>query len=363
MVRLCHRYYELAVHPSLATILLCALTAYGVVSIMWTDQFSWFEKIVSYTILIVVYCSWINSRHRRDQRAAQSQRNARAREIAEGLSLKRTPPPVFTLYLRPFSSTDRLATQGGHSPYPDHVDLETIMARSLRRTAPLIALGSPRDIAEGAGRVGSSEAEWFDRFQTLAQAAKLIVMIPSAQAGTIREMKFLVEHHLLSRTVFVMPEDVTRELPELARLSYEDTTIMPGRSVESNPEAHRTNYRAAWLQAVESAGRCGLTLPPYAPMGALFNLGMSGMLNRAVPLCLILMRPRRRPLLIGVALDYLQNVMEHHEMLECFVASAQKDARTRAVALHEGAALFSRWNNDAVSRRWATQAESVHRTR
>jgi hypothetical protein len=83
-------------------------------------------------------------------------------------------------------------------------------------------------------------------------------MLPSAQPGTLWELEWIARHRLLERTLLIMPE-----------------TPGPDGRIE-----------AEWSRAVLAAQTVGVTLPKYAPAGALLRLGSDGTVVEQLPLTL-----------------------------------------------------------------------------
>jgi hypothetical protein len=123
------------------------------------------------------------------------------------------PPSGFSLYLRPFLTTDRLPTQvlpsehrAGFDGRAEHLDLETILHRALDKRCELVGLGKPTDIADGAARVVVDPENWQAVVKRMMSEAAFIMLVPSAQPGTLWEVAELQRGGHLTKTIFVMPE-------------------------------------------------------------------------------------------------------------------------------------------------------------
>lgn len=224
---------------------------------------------------------------RRDVRRTQERRDRRAREIAAAVIAAR--PPRFALYLRAFGTTRRLISQptgggvGSGDSFPVHLDLETVVHSALWREMPLIAAGRPGDIGSGAGRVVLTDDGWQSGVAALAHAAELVVIIPSANPGTLWEMNWLREHGKLDQTIFVMPE-----FPKDPQMRYSVNPFLGSGFVRRYDSAeHYLDHARDWDAAVEAAATIGLALPPYRYEGALFRLDRSGHVRVVRPLSLI----------------------------------------------------------------------------
>jgi hypothetical protein len=143
---------------------------------------------------------------------------ARRDELAS--QLVDNPGEECFLYLRPFSSTGRVAITIGverwHFRPPhkskgktyvdgEHVDLETELARALAGCGELVALGHPGEHV-GAGRVRVEESEWQSTFARLAANAIAIFVVPGTSAGTQYELDQLwADPALRDKTFLILP--------------------------------------------------------------------------------------------------------------------------------------------------------------
>lgn len=144
------------------------------------------------------------------------------------LRLSHQPDGQFTLYLRPFSSTNRLPFEiEDYAPCNPLVqfiwhyfieiaeavaivrleDMETFLAKAWDQTTPLIAIGRPGEHF-GAGRTSVSDALWQERVRQLANRASLIMMVPGETEGTQWEMRTVLEPEFRSKTVWIMPRGI-----------------------------------------------------------------------------------------------------------------------------------------------------------
>jgi hypothetical protein len=145
-----------------------------------------------------------NAAVRADQRRVQRRRDAVAAEILRSVRAAAKDLPRFALFLRPFASADHLPAQPLPSErltpsegFPRHLDVESLLARALRKECPLIALGREGDIQEGAGRITVADDEWRDAIAQLGARAAFQLILPSTHPGTLWELERLVrEEHL-----------------------------------------------------------------------------------------------------------------------------------------------------------------------
>jgi hypothetical protein len=194
------------------------------------------------------------------QRSAQRRRDSRAAALVRGLldedgSRQRTP---YVLYLRPFSTTGRLAVSNPKPRWlplvPSYfareatLEFETVLAEALEPDLSLVALGRPGEHV-GAGRIAVSDDRWRHVFARLVKDARWIVLIPSDHGETRWEVRELVGHDYLRKTIFLMPP-----------------TLRPGG----------IDVAAEWTDARAGLVADGVQLPPYTGAGQLFRLGSQG---------------------------------------------------------------------------------------
>ncbi|MEU5259719.1 hypothetical protein [Amycolatopsis sp. NPDC021455] len=211
-------------------------------------------------LIIRALMSWEN-------RARQRSRDRRAGLIVERvLDRPEGKPPRFSLYLRPFTTADRLGTaevgavvqfEGRMGVVNIQTDFEALLAVALPASRPLIAAGRPDVLLTaatdqqdgewapdipGIGKFPCTEADWRSRVTAAARAAELIVVIPLDFPGTRWELQWLKENGFLAKCVFLMP--ATRQ---------------------GSPD-----YTKPWRSARAALSATGVTLPDYSPEGALF---------------------------------------------------------------------------------------------
>ncbi len=150
----------------------------------------------------------------------QRGRDVTADQVWSALKTGRPPPHPFTLYLRPFASTDHIGTEverfvrmrpvaGGPTILAmgsDRLEFESILERALRPIGPLVALGAPLEHM-GAGRIRVDDSQWQDAIERLMEAARLIVLLPSSRPGTTWEVRTLLSAGRLAKTIVVDPPD------------------------------------------------------------------------------------------------------------------------------------------------------------
>lgn len=177
----------------------------------------------------------------------QKSKDKRAQNKLDNIKNNKNFMAEFALYLRGFSWENKLTTQnmelGGGFPSqtPTHIDLETIIVRSLE---PLetVAVGNPSDVF-GAGKILTTDANWQDVVADLAEAAEVIIFIPASSKGTIWEAEELVTSKHLEKCIFVMPMSPTESL----------------------------SYHNEWRKTQNLLKKRGLSLPNYQSGGSLFR--------------------------------------------------------------------------------------------
>ncbi len=180
----------------------------------------------------------------------QIEKDRLAREISKVLYAEdfkgKKLPPDFALYLRAFMTTNKLIMNG--------LDLETVLAYSIAPVLPVIALGQPGEHL-GAGRIQTSDEHWQEEIKRLFEKAKIIIIIPSHREGTLWEINNLKQSNYLSKTIFIMPPEMT---------------------------FYGKPYSKTWNRAVKAAARHGVFLPTHFSKGLVFKLDKDGhMLSHA----------------------------------------------------------------------------------
>ncbi len=192
----------------------------------------------------------------------QRGRDLEAAKIYSALRAGRPSPRPFTLYLRPFASTDEIGTDhdrlvpmrpvaGGPSVLAlatDRLEFEAEVEKALRPIGPLLALGQPLEHM-GAGRIRVDDDEWRAAVARLMDAATLIVLLPSSRPGTTWEVKTLLSGGRLVKTIVVDPPD---------ELGVPDSDYDPSEE---------------WAEVRRAFAAEGFTLPPDDPEGLLLYFG------------------------------------------------------------------------------------------
>lgn len=147
----------------------------------------------------------------------QRARDAYAQSVADALFEGGEPRP-FTLYLRPFASTDLFdarafaalplgvgAEAGGMFVAPrERFEMEGSLARAIDDVAPLVTLGLPLEHI-GAGRIPVAEGRWRALVGKLIERADMILLLPSSRDGTLWEVEQILESRAVGKTVVVDP--------------------------------------------------------------------------------------------------------------------------------------------------------------
>lgn len=236
----------------------------------------------------------------RDIQRNQDRRDVQADRIVQA------PDGRFALYLRAFSTTGRLASQ----PYvhdqdqsltngspPEHLDAEQVMRLALDRRLPLIAAGRPDDLRGGAGRLVLPSENWRPIVAELARRAELVLIMPSANPGTLWEMRWLRQYRRFEGTVFLMPEQQNDDGIQRTTNMYLGKPIV----YSWDTERYFRDHAADWAEAVTAAAEAGISLPPYRFDGAMFTLNEDGTVRKLVGLDLMNRFRRVRRLRAGLA--------------------------------------------------------------
>jgi hypothetical protein len=293
-----------------------------------------------------------NAAVRRDARREQHRRDVFASAILADVRASVAHVRPFALYLRPFASTERLPAQPIGSladmgaPFA-HLDVEALLTRALRKDCPLIALGLAGAVKEGAGRATVAEGEWRDDVLRLEKRAVFDLIVPSAHLGTLWELDLLVREGQLNRTLFVMPEQ-PREITPGAWVSTEDDRFFDAGVRRHNPEQHVYDIACDWAAVAAQMQSRGVTLPPYAPAGALFVLDpCSGSLARSAPLALSSLT--RRAWYLRTAVRYLGLIPDPTrgavDVLDAFAKAVSHRGHTLEHALILAVDLYLTWSD------------------
>ena len=118
----------------------------------------------------------------------------------------------FILYLRSFDSTDQVkktVTRGSSSSNGSSssttYELEDQLLKASKALGQFVALGQSLETT-GAGRIKTSDEEWQKSADALMQAAKLIVMMPVTNPGTLWEVNKILNENMMPKTVFLNAE-------------------------------------------------------------------------------------------------------------------------------------------------------------
>lgn len=195
-------------------------------------------------------------------------RNREAERLLQDTMKGNNKNKPFTLYLRPFRATGTLDTQSG----AEALDLETILSKAV---APrqFIALGSTREInTVGAGRIYTSNENWWTTFQSLATKASTIFLIPSLNEGTSREINWLFQQNMFAKTIIIMPPMPKEGGWQANVYSSSTVQIKEDRTVDQEP---------VWQAIQQSlAKEPGIQLPDYNPDGMLIKIDNRGKVER-----------------------------------------------------------------------------------
>jgi hypothetical protein len=189
--------------------------------------------------------------------------------------------PTFSLYLRPFASTNELPVQFDHGRniiFSERIDLESILRRSVRPRL-FVAIGrTDDDIIGGAGRIESAD-DWQMRVADLIQRADSIFVLPSHHEGTLWEIAWLVTHHRLAHCMWIMPECVFRKGMQLVVTAFSINWFQ-----SDGNQAAVDAAKKEWSLAREAVRAYGVHLPAYQEEGLLFTMNGAGQVVASEPL-------------------------------------------------------------------------------
>jgi hypothetical protein len=192
--------------------------------------------------------------------SGQHARDLEAQDLLARLKRGEQPGRPFTLYLRPFQTTDQIAKEdvapqfaamrgSAFSFTSQRYELEQQIEHATRRIGPLVALGQPMEHV-GAGRILVGDTEWRDAVELLTQAASLIVLLPSSRPGTRWEVERILDSDLVHKTVMIDPPN--------------------------EPERRGRRYRqeAEWGQVRAAFASRGYEMPSDSHTGAMVFFGV-----------------------------------------------------------------------------------------
>lgn len=185
------------------------------------------------------------------QKKHQRLRNCRASKIM--ISLKKMPKPVYSLYLRAFSTTGMMQQSIASHQFEEwggqtdmFLDFEAVLAKAVEIFAPLVKLGTS-DKNVGAGVIRCNDSDWQEKLKLLAQESNFIFVLPSYSYGTMWEIQWVLKNGLIEKCFFVMPRD--------------DYSI---------------NWAEEWEIISSEILKIGLRLPAYQPCGMIFIMNKEG---------------------------------------------------------------------------------------
>ncbi|SEL76918.1 Ankyrin repeat [Colwellia chukchiensis] len=180
----------------------------------------------------------------------QQSRDKKAHDIVESISAGDTADPVdFAVYLRPFKSTGKLHNK------QTGIEIETALALVFPDELPIISLGEPGEHI-GTCRVKTDEEKWQAIVATMLLKAKLIILLPSMNEGTLWEINHIIERGYLDKTIFLM---------------------LPKRDENDEKSAAR------WHKLMTHLMSLGLQLPSQQSYGLIFTLNTNGQLKSHMP--------------------------------------------------------------------------------
>ncbi|WP_261559953.1 hypothetical protein [Frankia tisae] len=350
-----------------------ALTAGAVsLSALWIIELLdayWYVKVVLLVVLTYPLGSVDAYLQRQDRQRSTWARRARGADWIVKRVEDGAEAGEFSLYLRPFSSTNRLPAQMlvGDGDVADYLDVETVLANAMPWRCPLVGIGAPgapEEMPVGAGLVQARE-RWRDTVSRLAHGATLVVVVPGPREGTLWEIEWLYRNGQLGKALFVMPETARQAPSGVPHLVTVENGAL-GTGIGSYKQAdHTLDYAAEWAEAAERARRFGVHLPPYAEAGALFTLDpASGRVADIVPLALsvvahptVYLRAALRGLGLASRRGTATAADRFTEMTDAFEASLLPYRRSREHALLVAAEAYRAWGEHERASRLLHRAE------
>lgn len=183
----------------------------------------------------------------------QRMHDLQAQDLWAHLESENLTIPKYVLYLRPFDSTgevtesaeteSRMAFDDRYRTHRDF-ELESQLADATRDFCAFVGLGKSLEHI-GAGRIEVDDASWKYAILKLMSNARLIIMVPVINPGTLWELDQVIENSWVSKTLFI-------NVPERNRFLW----IGP-KFVQSDD----------WPVIQERLARAGFRLPEFSKGG------------------------------------------------------------------------------------------------
>jgi hypothetical protein len=209
----------------------------------------------------------------------QSKRDHRAKNLCEKLFANLNNNKnlfSYSLYLRPFDTTNTLHTQqvDGGEYGPSSIDLEFLLTRISDSNQPLIGLGKPGEM-DGVGRILTLDDHWKEMINVLVKHSQNIFILPSDHEGTLWEIQLLKEMKMLDKCIWIMPENIDR-----GGLYFTLNSGVPPIFFESKS----IDFSESWEKTAEKLKPYDIELPEYNQEGMLFKLTPNGKVFISEPL-------------------------------------------------------------------------------
>ncbi len=225
----------------------------------------------------------------------------------------------YCLYLRPFESTGRMTTLRNEREFKrsrEFIDVEAVISEAVEPRMPLIGLGKPGEQV-GAGRISSTDENWWSSVKLLIDNAVLIFVLPQQKKGATRkEVEWLLTNRYVDKCIFLMPP----------------------------------NWENNWKSVSIEMESLGIKFPKYRSEGLLFTLAQDEdylkTITGAIQLDMLLDNSKE----LLKALDMLVRGTAETEMPEPYLKGPEQDTemsdrwfwfRHRALVYMTGIAWFS----------------------
>jgi hypothetical protein len=248
-----------------------------------SSNYSWWWKILFSLLLFAIQCILLLVSGV-EKTILQSQKDSYAENLGEKLftSLNNKQNLFsYSLYLRPFDTTNALHTQkidGGGDMLSEYgqssLDLEYLLTRISGSNQPLIGLGNPGEM-NGIGRILTSDDHWKEMIKELVKHSQNIFIIPSDHEGTLWEIQLLKEMKMLDKCIWIMPENISRGGFYATLNSGVPPIYFESKSV---------NFSESWEKTAEKLKLYDIQLPAYNQEGMLFKLTPNGKVLISEPL-------------------------------------------------------------------------------
>ncbi len=166
-----------------------------------------------------------------------------------------TSPQDFILYLRPFDSTGQVTSviKSGKNSSKTY-ELETQFGLAAKSVSPFVGLGESME-HYGAGRIAVSDDAWKASIEAMLPQARLLIVLPVTNPGTLWEVERILDQGLLHKTLWI--------------------NVPRTQAAQVGPRGF--DQQSGWPQIKALFAQRGFLLPDFSEPGALYVFGPPGL--------------------------------------------------------------------------------------